>query len=193
MIHADDDDAVQGGVGGAVSAPVEPVTDGFAASAAGAVIRSALGDLREALEPLPNMALLRRCAGLRPGELTSVTAAAKHSLRAIAQRQMTFNDETTGHEKLLSTLVDALAPQLTTAVGIGADNAAELLLSLGDNAGRLRTEAAFAKLCGACPIPASGSRLGIPHDRQGKWRCLTGRHAHRAPRRHGTACGCRHR
>jgi transposase len=123
-----------------------------------AVIVTAPAEVREALEPLPNMALLRRCAGLRPGELTSVSAAVKHTLRAIAQRWMTLNDEISGHEKLLSTLVDQLAPQLTAAVGIGPDNASELLLALGDNAQRLRNEAAFAKLCGACPIPASSGK-----------------------------------
>lgn len=123
-----------------------------------AVLITAPAEVREILEPLPDMALLRRCAGLRPGELTSVSAAVKHSLRAIAQRWMTLNDEITGHEKLLRTLVDQLAPQLTAAVGIGPDNASELLLTLGDNAERIRNEAAFAKLCGACPIPASSGK-----------------------------------
>lgn len=123
-----------------------------------AVLITAPVELREVLQPLPDMALLRRCAGLRPGELTSVSAAVKHSLRAIAQRWMTLHDEITGHEKLLRSLVDQLAPQLTAAVGIGPDNASELLLTLGDNAGRLRNEAAFAKLCGACPIPASSGK-----------------------------------
>jgi transposase len=123
-----------------------------------AVLITAPAEVREALEPLSDMALVRRCAGLRPGELNSVTAAAKHSLRAIAQRWQSLNDEITGHEKLLSTLVDQLAPQLTAAVGIGPDNASELLLALGDNAGRLRSEATFAKICGACPIPASSGK-----------------------------------
>ena len=87
-----------------------------------------------------------------------MTAAAKHSLRAIAQRWQSLNDEISGHERLLSTLVDHIAPQLTSAVGIGPDNASELLLALGDNAGRLRSEAAFAKICGVCPIPASSGK-----------------------------------
>ena len=64
-----------------------------------AVLITAPAEVREVLEPLPDMALLRRCAGLRPGELTSVSAAVKHSLRAIAQRWMTLHDEITGHEK----------------------------------------------------------------------------------------------
>jgi transposase len=123
-----------------------------------AVLITAPDPLRHDLEPLPNMALIRRCAGLHPGELTSVSAAAKPTLRAIAQRWLTLNDEITGHEKLLDTLIDQVAPQLTAAVGIGPDNASELLLALGDNAARVRSEAALAKLCGVCPIPASSGK-----------------------------------
>lgn len=75
-----------------------------------AMLITAPAELREALEPLPNMALLRRCKTLRVGEITSVTAAVKHSLRAIAQRWHRLNDEITEHEKLLAILVDQLAP-----------------------------------------------------------------------------------
>lgn len=123
-----------------------------------AVLVTAPVELRQALEPLPNMALLRRCASLRPGELTSVSAAAKHSLRAIAQRWLVLDAEISGHEKLLGTLVDQLAPQLTAAFGVGPDHASELLLAMGENAQRLYSEAAFAKICGACPIPASSGK-----------------------------------
>jgi transposase len=123
-----------------------------------AVLVTAPDQLRQALEPLPNMTLLRRCAALRPGELTSVSAAVKHSLRAIAQRWLFLNEEISSHEKLLGTLVDQLAPQLTAAFGIGPDHASQLLLALGDNAQRLSSEAAFAKLCGACPIPACSGK-----------------------------------
>jgi transposase len=46
-------------------------------------------------------------------------------------------------------------PTLREAFGIGADSAAEMMIVAGDNPTRLHSEAAFAKLCGACPIPAS--------------------------------------
>ena len=36
--------------------------------------------------------------------------------------------------------------------------AAEMLLLVGDNPERIHSEAAFAKLCGACPIPASSGK-----------------------------------
>ncbi|GAB1813082.1 hypothetical protein MUNTM_21200 [Mycobacterium sp. MUNTM1] len=48
-------------------------------------------------------------------------------------------------------MVNAIAPQLTAAFG----TAAEMLIVAGDNPDRIRTEAAWAKLCGVCPIPAS--------------------------------------
>ena len=36
--------------------------------------------------------------------------------------------------------------------------AAEMLVLVGDDPQRIRSEAAFAKLCGACPVPASSGK-----------------------------------
>ena len=119
------------------------------------IIVNAPAELREQLQPLTKMALIRRCAGLRPGEITTVDAATKHTLRSIARRWQHLNDEIIEHEGLLAELVTQLAPQLIAAFGIGADTAAEMLIVAGDNPHRVRTEAAWAKLCGVCPIPAS--------------------------------------
>ena len=47
------------------------------------------------------------------------------------------------------------APTLREAFGIGPDASAEMMIVAGDNPSRIRSDAAFAKLCGACPIPAS--------------------------------------
>jgi transposase len=44
------------------------------------------------------------------------------------------------------------------AHGISTGTAAEMLILVGDNPERIRSEAAFAKLCGACPIPASSGK-----------------------------------
>ena len=114
--------------------------------------------LREQLQPLSKMALIHRCAGLRPGQISTVAAATKHTLRSIAHRWQRLNEEVTDHEKLLAELVTQTAPQLTAAFGIGADTAAEMLIVAGDNPERVRTEAAWAKLCGVCPIPASSGK-----------------------------------
>ena len=42
--------------------------------------------------------------------------------------------------------------------GVGFDSTAELLVTAGDNTDRIRSEAAFAKLCGVCPIPAGSGK-----------------------------------
>ena len=111
--------------------------------------------LREQLQPLSKMALIHRCAGRRPGTISTVEAATKHTLRSIARRWEQLNDEITAHEKVLAELTTALAPQLSAAFGIGADVASEMLIVAGDIPERVRSGPAWARLCGVAPIPAS--------------------------------------
>ena len=54
---------------------------------------------------------------------------------------------------MLDRITTTAAPTLREAFGIGPDSAAEMMIVAGDNPARIRSEAAFAKLCGACPIP----------------------------------------
>ena len=56
---------------------------------------------------------------------------------------------------MLDRITTTAAPTLREAFGIGPDSAAEMMIVAGDNPERIRSDAAFAKLCGACPIPAS--------------------------------------
>lgn len=58
----------------------------------------------------------------------------------------------------LAVLVDKLAPQLRERVGVGPVSAAQALVSWSHH-GRCRSEAAFAALAGANPIPASSGRV----------------------------------
>ena len=65
----------------------------------------------------------------------------------------------------------AINPGLLAANGVGADVAGQLLVTAGENHDRLTSEAAFAMLCGAAPIPASSGktnrhRLNRGGDRQ---------------------------
>lgn len=119
------------------------------------VVVTAPDELRQLLQPLSKMALIKRCAALRPGPITTVEAASKHALRAMARRWQLLAEEITAHEKLLQTLTSTLAPALTSAFGVGPDTAAEMLIVAGDNPDRVRSEPAFARLCGVAPIPAS--------------------------------------
>jgi transposase len=119
------------------------------------VLVNAPGELREQLEPLTKMALIRRCASLRSGPITDTAAATKHTLRAIAKRWLALDAEIKAHEQIVNQLTADLVPDLVAAFGVGGDIAAEMLIVAGDNPERVRSEAAFAKLCGVAPIPAS--------------------------------------
>jgi transposase len=122
-----------------------------------AIIVTAPAGLREQLDGITGkMALIRRLAALRPGKLTSTTASAKASLRAIARRWLALDTEI--KDRHLEELTQECAPTMLEAHGIAAGTAAEMLLLVGDNPERIRSEAAFAKLCGACPIPASSGK-----------------------------------
>ena len=54
-------------------------------------------------------------------------------------------------------------PTVRQAFGIGPDTAAEILVMFGDNPERFRSDDAFAKLCGGCPIPASSGMTAGCH------------------------------
>jgi transposase len=124
-----------------------------------AIIVSAPSALREQLEHLTGkMTLLRHLAALRPGSLTSTTASAKVSLRAIARRWLALDAEVKDHDANLGQLTQQLAPDLMQAHGMGVGTAAEMLILIGDNPDRIHSEAALAKLCGACPVPASSGK-----------------------------------
>lgn len=50
------------------------------------------------------------------------------------------------------------APSLVALPGVGIETAGQLLITAGDNPDRLRSEASFAHLCAAAPVPASSGR-----------------------------------
>ncbi len=61
-------------------------------------------------------------------------------------------------DELIVPLVTARAPGLLSLYGVGPDTAALLLVAAGDHPERLRSEAAWAHMCGAAPIPASSGK-----------------------------------
>ncbi len=58
----------------------------------------------------------------------------------------------------LAPLVTRAAPSLVALPGVGTETPGQLLITAGDNPDRLWSEACFAHLCGAAPIPASSGR-----------------------------------
>ena len=114
--------------------------------------------LREQLQNLRNKELLQRCAQLRPGAITTPLASARLALRSLARRIQQLSAEIEALVLQLDAITNELAPQLKAAKGIGTDNASALLIAAGDNPQRLRSEAAFASLCGVAPMPASSGK-----------------------------------
>ena len=137
----------------------------------GALVVTAPAELRGTLDGLAAGALAARCARLIPGNLDHPTAAAKYALRSLARRHRQLTAEIQDLEKELERLTRKIAPALVDAFGVGPDTAATLLITAGSNPERLRSEAAFAALCGVSPLPASSGktnrhRLNRGGDRQ---------------------------
>lgn len=108
---------------------------------------------------LPNK-IINACAGLRPDpdRLSDPTQASKASLRSIAKRAQHLADEIRILDDQIDALLTQTAPTTLAVFGMGPDTTAALVVTAGDNPDRLRSEAAFARLCGVAPIPASSGR-----------------------------------
>ena len=136
-----------------------------------ALVVTAPAELRESLDGLTTSALAKRCKNFRPSRLVDPKTAAKYALRSLAYRYRQLSDELRDLDAELKRLTWSVAPALVNAFGVGPDTAATLLIAAGSNSDRLRTEAAFASLCGVNPIPASSGktnrhRLNRGGDRQ---------------------------
>jgi transposase len=124
-----------------------------------ATLVTAVDDERAALEPLADFRLIRACAALDTrGDIADPKIAMRHLLSALARRWLELHEEIKEHSGHLKRLTGAAAPDLVAAFGIGPDIAAEVLVTAGDNTDRVRSEAALAKLCGACPIPTGSGK-----------------------------------
>ncbi|MBM3676019.1 MAG: IS110 family transposase [Actinobacteria bacterium] len=129
-----------------------------------AVLVTAAQELRDELEPLTDFRLVTACACLEAtGDFADPNVAMRHTLAALARRWIELHDEIKIHSRLLKTLTRAAAPELVDAFGIGHDVAAQMLITAGDNSDRVRNEAAFAKMCGACPVPAGSGKTSGRH------------------------------
>ena len=79
-------------------------------------------------------------------------------MRSLARRHEQLSREITDLDQHLTRLVTAAAPDLTAVKGLGPLTSAALLVAVGDNPERMRTESAFAHLCGVAPVPASSGK-----------------------------------
>jgi len=95
--------------------------------------------------------------------------AARLAMRTLAEPIRHLVQELMVLGRQLDRITQTVAPGLRVGQGIGPNNAAALLIAAGDNPQRLRSEAVFAALCGASPIPASsGTRQRHRLNRGGK-------------------------
>jgi len=116
--------------------------------------------LRSRLKGLSIIELVDQAAALRPrASADPILYATKVSLAALGRRVLTLDDEMADLDELLGDLVATCAPELLGLYGVGVDTAAVLLVAAGDNPERLRSEAAWAHLCGVAPIEASSGKV----------------------------------
>jgi transposase len=117
------------------------------------------GDLRARFAGYTVAALVSGMASLRPRLGSTVGYATRIALRELGRRAEFPGGQLGRLDELIIPLVTARAPALLALHGVGPDTAALLLIAAGDHPERLRSEAAWAHLCGAAPIPASSGRV----------------------------------
>ena len=137
-----------------------------------ALALTAPDDLRQELRHLSTKALTKRCTAFRdtPQRLVAERCV-RNTMRLIARRIRYLADEITVHDTAMKDLVDQAAPQLVAEPGIGYVTAAMLYIAWS-HPGPCRNEAAFARLAGVAPLPATSGqnqdrhRLNRSGDRQ---------------------------
>jgi len=124
-----------------------------------ALVVSAPVELRERLRGRGRDALVSACTRLRPHQRSRPERCATAlALRSVARRVEQATREAAELERELRSLVEELCPQLLSLEGVGPISAAQVLVSWSHR-GRFRSEAAFARLSGAPPIPASSGKI----------------------------------
>ena len=124
-----------------------------------ALVMTAPEQVRSDLRGLPAKKLVRKASRFRcRPELADPTVATKFALRSVGRRHQRLSEEIAELEGQIERLVEESSPELVALEGVGPDTAATLMIVAGDNPDRLRSEAAFANLCGVAPIEASSGK-----------------------------------
>ena len=151
------------------------------------LVFTAPADLRERFRHVHRDQLAHVVASMRPiANGDPVMYATKLSMVTLARRVLALEADGERLDCELELLVHRVAPRLLEVYGVGVHTAATLLVAAGDNPQRLRSEAAFAHLCGVAPLPASSGkttrhRLNPGGNRQANhalWRIVFTRMSH---------------
>lgn len=136
-------------------------------------IISAPKELRDQLRGMTRMQLIRHLVATRPDstDFRTPLGAAKIALKRLAKRYVDLDDEVSELDDMIDAILADAAPLLVQLKCVGAQSAAQLMVTVGDNPERLRSEASFAMLCGVAPVPVSSGmtyrhRLNRGGDRQ---------------------------
>ena len=124
-----------------------------------ALILTGPDDLRARFTGHTPAALVSGLASLRPRPGSTVGYATRIALRELGRRAEFLDGQLGRLDELIVPLVTVRAPGLLALFGVGPDTAALLLVAAGDHPERLRSEAAWAHLCAAAPIPASSGKV----------------------------------
>ena len=116
-------------------------------------------DLRARFARHSAAVLAEAIAALRPRPGDAAEYAVRVALRELGRRVEFLDGQLERLDDLIVPLVTARAPGLLALHGVGPDTAALLLVAAGDHPERLRSEAAWAHLCGTAPIPASSGKV----------------------------------
>lgn len=123
------------------------------------LISTAPDELRARLDGLAITKLVTATARLRPTNGLDPLNATKTAMRSLARRVQNLDAEIASLAANRRELVTAASPpEFLAEVGVGDSVAADLLITIGDNPDRIRTEASFAALCGVSPVDASSGR-----------------------------------
>ncbi len=121
-------------------------------------------EVRSRFKDRPKTGLVTEVAQLRPRKSSDpVLYTTMVTMRGLARRIQTLNNEIKALDGMLTELVTHTAPSLVGLYGVGIDTAATLLVAAGDNPDRLASERSWAHLCGACPIPAGSGKTSGRH------------------------------
>jgi transposase len=123
-----------------------------------ALLVTAPEELRAQLRGLSTAKLVAAAARFRPGDPKDLRGATKLAMRSLARRHRRLSEEIAELDEQIARLVSEAVPALAALRGVGTDTAASLLVAVGDNPERLKSEASFAHLCGVAPVPASSGK-----------------------------------
>jgi len=123
------------------------------------LVFTASPEIKARFSGLSPVMLTNKAAALRPREGDDpVRYTTFITIRTLGHRLQYLREETKRLNRMLRSLLRQTGPELLEVYGVGYDTAAKLLVAAGDNPERIRSEAAWAHLCGVAPIPASSGK-----------------------------------